>query len=232
MLKLRPEAAKLKKKKNRAQWWVWGKSFTWYKVNIYSLGPGHLYRFPRQEPSWFQENPKLSWDNDGSAQRSPFKNPALANWFPSAWSHLRPCFPCQSLWCLSTDKVKHISRRATQFTEAPLEHRDRPTPNLPCLYHETLPTGIDTPAKAGYQTFSFRNLKLGAGTKPGSHQDGVASLTTLYRGSGILLWYLRCDNYFATHEKTRLRKKKKANAWGQYLHICWILQTYCGSQPS
>ena len=130
---------KTKKQKKRAQWWVWGKSFTWYKVSIYSLGPGHLYRFPRQEPSWFQQNPKLSWDNDGSAQRSPFKNPALANWFPSPWSHLRPCFPCQSLWCLSMDKVKHISRRATQFTEATLEHRDRPTPNLPCLYHETLP---------------------------------------------------------------------------------------------
>ena len=144
-----------------------------------------------------------------SAQRSPFKSPALANWFPSPWSHLCPCFPRQSLWCLAMDKVKHISKRVTQFTEAILEHRDTPFPTCPVYIIRSYPTGIDTHAKAGYQTFSFRNLKLGAGTKPGSHQDRVASLTTLYRGPGILLWYLRCDNHFATHEKTRLRTKKR-----------------------
>lgn len=91
----------------------------------------------------------------------------------------------------------------------PRTQRSPSSPTCPVYITKPYPTGIDTHAKAGYQAFSFRRLKLGTGTKPGSHQDWVASLTALYRGPGILLWYLWCDNHFATHEKTRLREKKK-----------------------
>lgn len=142
-----------------------------------SLGSGHLYRFPRQEASWFQESPQLSWGNGRTSSKVIVWEPSLGKLVP------QPMVPPMSLFSMPSSLVFVNGQSQTHLQEDHLVHSGYPrtqnTPDLPCLYHETLPYRNRHLSQSRISDFSLGNLKLGADTKPGSHHNCVAPLATV-----------------------------------------------------